>query len=380
MESFIDTAEKINITEEDAKKDVDINQQFQPKSSKLSLEERFKLCLSIAEECINEKELQELLENKEMPVCYDGFEPSGRMNIAQGILKCLNVNKLVDAGCICVFWVADWFALMNNKLRGDLKKIRTVGRYYIEVWKAAGMKLHNVKFLWASDEINTRSDEYWTRVIDIARRKNINRIKQCAPIMGRNEDDDLSVSQILYPCMQCADIFFLKADICQLGMNQRTVNVLAREYCDDVGIKEKPIILSHHVLGDFKLGERKMTAIYMEDTEQEVKYKISGAYCPEKMIDGNTCLEYVKYIVFGALGEFLVERKEKYGGDKRYANFEEVVEDFSDGSLHPGDLKPALVKAINEILQPVRDHFKNNPEARKLLEQIKELRTPKVRD
>ncbi|KAF5804316.1 putative tyrosine--tRNA ligase [Helianthus annuus] len=36
-----------------------------------------------------------------------------------------------------------------------------------------------------------------------------------------------------------------KADICQLGMDQRKVNVLAREYCDDIKRKNKPIILSH---------------------------------------------------------------------------------------------------------------------------------------
>ncbi len=46
---------------------------------------------------------------------------------------------------------------------------------------------------------------------------------RCSQIMGRNESDDLSAAQIFYPCMQCADIFFLKADICQLGMDQRKV-------------------------------------------------------------------------------------------------------------------------------------------------------------
>ena len=39
-----------------------------------------------------------------------------------------------------------------------------------------------------------------------------------------------------------------QADICQLGMDQRKVNVLAREYCDDIKRKNKPIILSHRVL------------------------------------------------------------------------------------------------------------------------------------
>lgn len=44
----------------------------------------------------------------------------------------------------------------------------------------------------------------------IARKNNIKRIIRCSQIMGRNETDELSAAQIFYPCMQCADIFFLK--------------------------------------------------------------------------------------------------------------------------------------------------------------------------
>jgi tyrosyl-tRNA synthetase len=49
--------------------------------------------------------------------------------------------------------------------------------------------------------------------------------------------------------MQCADIFFLKADVCQLGLDQRKVNMLARDYCTD---PIKPVILSHHMLMGLK--------------------------------------------------------------------------------------------------------------------------------
>lgn len=35
--------------------------------------------------------------------------------------------------------------------------------------------------------------------------------------------------------MQCTDVFFLKADVCQLGVDQRKVNMLARDYCDAAG-------------------------------------------------------------------------------------------------------------------------------------------------
>jgi hypothetical protein len=34
---------------------------------------------------------------------------------------CLNVNKLTKAGCHFKFWVADWFALMNNKMVGAVQ-------------------------------------------------------------------------------------------------------------------------------------------------------------------------------------------------------------------------------------------------------------------
>ena len=32
--------------------------------------------------------------------------------------------------------------------------------------------------------------------------------------MGRSEQDELTAAQIFYPCMQCADIFFLKVGLC----------------------------------------------------------------------------------------------------------------------------------------------------------------------
>lgn len=78
----------------------------------------------------------------------------------------MNVNKCTQAGGMFTFWVADWFALMNDKQGGDLDKIQTVcinyhcndlisslfmnqvGKYLIEVWKAVGMDTTRVKFLW----------------------------------------------------------------------------------------------------------------------------------------------------------------------------------------------------------------------------------------
>ena len=288
------------------------------------------------------------------------------------------MNKCVDAGCVFIFWVADWFALLNNKMWGDLEKIKIVGRYFVEVWKAVGMKMSNVKFLWTSDQINSKSNEYWLRVMDIGRRNNLNRIKRCSTIMGREESDDMSVAQMFYPCMQCTDIFFLKADICQLGMDQRKVNMLAREYCTDVKIKDKPVILSSHMVMGLLQGQEKMSksdpnsAIFMEDTKEDVEKKIKGAFCPPGVVDNNPCMDYLKFIIFGYFSQVECHRKPEFGGDKVYKSYQEAEEDYTKELLHPGDLKEILIRYINLILQPVRDHFENDPYAKGLLNQVKE--------
>jgi tyrosyl-tRNA synthetase len=337
--------------------------------------------LSVGEECIQEEELRQLISKKPQPVCYDGFEPSGRIHIAQGIMKAINVNKLTKSGCKFIFLVADWFALMNNKMGGDLDKIQTVGKYMIEVWKSAGMDLTNVEFVWSSTIINEKPSDYWLLVLDIARKNNLARITRCSQIMGRSQTDDLSAAQIFYPCMQCADIFFLKADICQLGMDQRKVNMLAREYCDQSKRKFKPIILSHHMLlgltGEKMSKSDPMSAIFMDDDASMVNSKVKKAFCPPGQIDNNPVLEYLKYIIFPKNGEFLIERKEDNGGNKVYTKYEDVEADYKAELLHPGDVKPALAKALNDILQPVRDHFKNNAAAKSLLDKVRKYKVTK---
>lgn len=79
------------------------------------MDERVAQCMAVANyggEIIQEEEVRKLFgrkhrfprfnlancvcrwsEAKANPICYDGFEPSGRMHIAQGILKAINVNR-----------------------------------------------------------------------------------------------------------------------------------------------------------------------------------------------------------------------------------------------------------------------------------------------
>ena len=159
-------------------------------------ERKLQVLLNVGEECVTERELRNLLTKKPNFVLYDGFEPSGRMHIAQGVFKAMNVNKCTSVGGTFIFWVADWFALMNDKMGGDIDKIRTVGKYLIQVWRAAGMDMDRVRFLWSSEEISKHAECYWTLALDISRRFSVARINKCCQIMGRKEGT-LTAAQIL---------------------------------------------------------------------------------------------------------------------------------------------------------------------------------------
>ncbi|NQU78868.1 tyrosine--tRNA ligase, partial [Candidatus Woesearchaeota archaeon] len=101
----------------------------------MNTEERLELIRQVGEEIINEEELKELLDSGKDLVAYDGFEPSGHLHIAQGLMRAININKMTKAGCKFKILVADWHAWANNKLGGSLENIQTVGKYLIDVWK-----------------------------------------------------------------------------------------------------------------------------------------------------------------------------------------------------------------------------------------------------
>ncbi|MFH1642816.1 MAG: tyrosine--tRNA ligase [Nanoarchaeota archaeon] len=349
--------------------------------------DKLELIKQVGEEIITEEDLINLLSEKKCPVAYDGFEPSGTsIHIAQGLLRAININKMIKAGCKFKILVADWHAWANNKMGGNLENIQQVGKYLIEVWKACDIDMDKIEFLWVSDLV--KDDTYWKKVMEIARNSTVKRIIRCCQIMGRSEKDSLQASQILYPCMQAADIFHLNIDITQLGLDQRKVNVLARELGPKLGYW-KPVAVHHHMLMglsqppksgltgaergiELKMSKSKPdTAIFMTDPKEEIQRKIGKAYCPEGTIEENPILEYCKYIIFEKLKSIKIERPEKWGGNLEFNSYLELEKSFLDKKLHPMDLKQAVINSLNKLIEPVRKKLDNSKTAVKLAEQIK---------
>ena len=348
-------------------------------------QEKVKIIKSFAEEILTEEELLHLFETKEHPVAYDGFEPSGIAPIHFGLMRALYVKKLQEAGVHMILFLADFHGMINNKLGGDLEKIKTAGKYFIEVWKAAGINVDEVEIVWASDLLTSKT--YMERFLRVSKELTLDRVTKTLTIAGRSEKDKLIFAQFLYPAMQVSDIFELDLDMVEMGMDQRRANVIAREVAHKLHCKV-PVAVHHHMLLGLKgtkdgdnpeevMVKSKMSksdptsAIYMHDSRAEIMDKIKGAFCPAKQTSGNPVLEYARYITIPSLGSLKVERKTEHGGNIEYKLYSDLEADFTNGALHPLDLKAAVARDLDVLIKPVREHFETDPVAKKLYEEVK---------
>ncbi len=342
----------------------------------MDLERKTELVLRApTEEIVTRDELKELLEANSHPVHYIGFEISGKLHLGSLLMNGYKVNDLHEAGFKTQIFLADWHSVINNKMESSWEKIGKAAEYYEEAFK---FFCPGAKILRGS-ELYEGNDEYWRDVITFSKQLTLARASRCLTILGRTEKDSLELAQYFYPSMQGVDIKHLNADLCHAGMDQRKIHMVAREVFPKMGLKKR-LALHHHLLPGLteppkNIGKEKeervvaakmskslpSSAIFIHDSEEEIRGKVRKAYCPES-VEGNPVLELAKYVIFREKKSLKVEREQKYGGDLEYQNYHELEEAFTARKLHAMDLKNAVGGELAGILKPIRKHFENKKE------------------
>ncbi|RLF41088.1 MAG: tyrosine--tRNA ligase [Thermoplasmata archaeon] len=327
-------------------------------------------------EIVTPEELRDILD-KDKPKAYIGFEPSGMVHLGWKI--CTNkIKDFIECGFEFIVLLADWHAYINDKLGGDIEKIKLCGKYMEDCFAAMGVT--NTRFIYASDYIS--DPFYWELVLKTSKATSVARVKRAMDIMGRKEDEaEKDLSKLFYPAMQVADIFYLNVDVAYGGMDQRHAHMLARDVSKKLS-RKPPVALHTPLLTGLQAGgrmnpiEAKMSKskpdsmISIHDKPEDVKRKIKKAYCPERQVEGNPILEICRYVIFPELkGDvFRVERPEKFGGTLEFNDYEELEQAFIN-DLHPLDLKNATAEYINRILEPIHEYFDRHPDSyNKMLE------------
>jgi len=347
------------------------------------------ICRSPTEEVLTPKDLRNLLETEEHPIAYNGWEPSGLVHLGTGVICAYKMKDFVEAGIRYKAYLSTWHAWLNNKLGGDLELIKKAADLFKHSWIALGVPPNKVEFIY-SDELYDDL-EYWEKTVIIAKNLSIPRVIRTLEIAGRKKSEARHVSDYLYTPMQVADIFHMKVKICQLGIDQRKANVVARELGRRLGYW-KPVCVHHsylqglvkpaiwpipeererEILSSTKMSKSKPeTCIFIYDEPEEIKKKILRAFCPEKTVEHNPILEICKFIIFREKKNLNVERSSKFGGPIEFHNLQELQTSYKRGELHPQDLKNSVAHELAEILEPVRKYFKEKKEAGECLDSVR---------
>jgi tyrosyl-tRNA synthetase len=196
---------------------------------------------------------------------YAGYEPSGEIHLGHLV----TINKLVDlqaAGFEVTVLLADLHAFLNRK--GSMEKVRELAEYNKRCFEGLGLK--NVNYVLGSDVQLNR--DYELLVLRLSQEITLNRATRSMDEVGRQMDHP-TVSQMIYPIMQMADIALLKADAAVGGIDQRKIHMLAREHLVNFGYKA-PVCIHTPILNGLdgkKMSSSQGNYISVADSEDENK-------------------------------------------------------------------------------------------------------------
>jgi len=314
-------------------------------------EERLALIKRNVVEIVTEEELRKLLEKKK-PVVYCGYEPSGSLHLGH-LVTIIKLKDFARAGFKVKILLADLHAFLNRK--GSEEEIEKESKEWEKTIKA--MKL-NAEIVFGSKFQFDK--EYLLDVIKVAREITISRGMRSMQEIARDIEHG-TISQLLYPLMQVADIKHLGIDVALGGMEQRKVHMIGREMSNVLGHSfvavHIPLITSLKGPGEKMSKSVAGSGIAVTDNYEEIKKAVMKAYCPEKASESNPILEITKLIIFPEMGGLSVKQKDKSIYFSDYSELEKV---YKEGKLHPLDLKNAVVEALERIIAPIRKNLQKN--------------------
>ncbi|KAJ2085955.1 Tyrosine--tRNA ligase cytoplasmic [Coemansia sp. RSA 986] len=342
-------------------------------TEQMTPEEKLKLITRNLHEVLGEEELKKLLAERDVSL-YWGTATTGKPHVGYFVAMA-KIADFLRAGCHVKVLLADIHAFLDN-LKSPIELVRLRTQYYEHLIKcmlrSVGVPLEKLEFVVGSSYELT--PEFTMDVYKLASCVSEHDAKKAGAEVVKQSDSP-PLSGLLYPGMQALDEHYLGVDAQFGGVDQRKIFTFAEKYLPILGYKKRIHMMNPMVPG---LQGAKMSSsdpdskIDMLDSKKSVKSKINKAFCEEGNIETNGVLMFVKYVLFPISSlrdtkpEFVVERPEKFGGNTVYGDYESLERDFAAKEVHPGDLKNSVSAAINNLLEPIREHFEQ-PEMQKLL-------------
>jgi len=315
------------------------------------------------QEVLGEDRIDEVMKTRDLKI-YWGTATTGKPHIAY-FVPMSKVADFLKAGCEVTILFADLHAYLDNmKAPWELLKLRT--EYYEHVIKAMltsiGVSIDKLRFVRGTDY--QLSKEYTLDVYRLSSVVTEHDARKAGAEVVKQVQHPL-LSGLLYPGLQALDEQYLGVDAQFGGVDQRKIFTYAEKYLPALGYVKRAHLMNPMVPG---LTGAKMSSseadskIDLLDSPKDIQKKLKKAFCEPGNITDNGVLSFCKFVIFPVAlkGEkFTIERDEKNGGNAVFEAYEDLEQSFAKEEVHPGDLKAAVEKYLNRLLDPVRKIFES---------------------
>lgn len=281
----------------------------------------------------------------------------------------LQIASFLRAGCTVKILLADIHGFLDN-LKAPIELVKYRAEYYqyviTNLLKAIGVSIDRLEFVRGSS-YQTGID-YFMDLLRLCTMVTIHDAKKAGSEVVK-QVENATLSGLVYPLMQALDEQYLSVDAQFGGADQRKIFALAKEVLPKIGYKERAHFMNSMVPG---LSGGKMSAsdpnskIDVLDPPEVVEKKLKKSPAAPRVTEENGILGFVQYVLLPAGGirtgqpEFTVDRHA--GEPLVYHDIEKMNEDYKADILQPQDLKKAVTKDLNALLEPVISAFNASPE------------------
>jgi len=290
----------------------------------------------------------------------------------EAVLGVIRRLQQAPAGSQRVLWLEDWSARAVGCVGGSAACIRAYYELLIfGVRKLASELLQSVRICWQGEMILSGPSDYWISVINAGRVTSLESIRQALPHGEKFE----SASRVFASLMHIGDVMAFagapRVTLCCDKYHENLHGLALQMYkshnlaLPEVKLVEDPKL---RLLPDGEGLEAEVN-VMLTDKEIDLNKKVKKSFCMPQNISFCPPVTWVSELL-KFQPEFVIKRKPDNGGDKTYTDVQTLQAEFESGALHPGDLKPAFGRALNALLEPLRNDLKEQDALKKAVKDL----------
>lgn len=303
-----------------------------------------------------------------------GDRPTGKLHLGHYIGSLKNRLALQNEYEVFIL-VADLHALTTNQ---DTSSLKQNVKDLVLDQLALGMDPEKVNFCLQS--AISEDQELFTILSMLVGKSRLERIPTLKEIMNDLNIEIPTLGLLSYPVLQAADILMVRANLVPVGKDQESHLELTREIAEKFNATYKEVFPLPKALipqkgtlpgidGKAKMSKSLNNAIYLSDTVEEVKNKVSKMYTDPKRIHSTDPGKVEGNPVFLYHDAFNPKKDEVKDLKLRYEK----------GQVGDVEVKEKLAVALNNFLNPFRERRERFENQKNLVAEILKNGTEKTR-